>query len=202
MPSIDSQTTRLPCAKRRFFHVSVNGFQLIARSGATAGVTGIARLTSQPATATAIASAPASTGPFGSTATSRPPAIVPSRIATNVPISTRPLPPTSSSVLQRLRQDRVLDRAEQRRVHAHQRQRGEQQRAGCAARSRRSRSTMIAISNSLMKRMSRDFSYLSASWPAVAESSTNGSDEHRGREVDERVGVDRRQAAPRGRRRR
>ena len=38
MPSIDSQTTRLPMANRRFFHVSVNGFQLIARFGATAGV--------------------------------------------------------------------------------------------------------------------------------------------------------------------
>ncbi len=33
---------------------------------------------------------------------------------------------------------------------------------------------MIAISNSLMKRIRRDFSYLSASWPDVADSSTNG----------------------------
>ena len=34
---------------------------------------------------------------------------------------------------------------------------------------------MIAISRSLTCRMSRDFSYLSASCPAVAESSTNGA---------------------------
>jgi 1-acyl-sn-glycerol-3-phosphate acyltransferase len=35
MPSIDSQTTRLPWAKRRLRPVSVNGFQLILSSGAT-----------------------------------------------------------------------------------------------------------------------------------------------------------------------
>ena len=34
---------------------------------------------------------------------------------------------------------------------------------------------MIAISKSLMKRINRDFSYLSASWPAVAEKRTNGA---------------------------
>ena len=34
---------------------------------------------------------------------------------------------------------------------------------------------MMAISNSLTKRISRDFSYLSASWPAVAENSMNGT---------------------------
>ena len=33
---------------------------------------------------------------------------------------------------------------------------------------------MIAISKSLIQRMSRDFSYLSASCPADADSSTNG----------------------------
>ena len=52
---------------------------------------------------------------------------------------------------------------------------------------------MIAISNSLIQRISRDFSNLSASWPAVAESSTNGRDEHRAGEIDERVRVERRQ---------
>ena len=35
--------------------------------------------------------------------------------------------------------------------------------------------TMIAISNSLTKRITRDFSYLSASWPAVAEKSMKGA---------------------------
>jgi hypothetical protein len=45
MPSIDSQTTRLPWAKRRLRAVSVNGFQLILRPGATAGVYGMPRLT-------------------------------------------------------------------------------------------------------------------------------------------------------------
>ena len=34
---------------------------------------------------------------------------------------------------------------------------------------------MIAISKSLIQRMSRDFSNLSASWPAVAENSMNGA---------------------------
>ena len=34
---------------------------------------------------------------------------------------------------------------------------------------------MIAISNSLIQRISRDFSYLSASCPAVAENSTKGA---------------------------
>ena len=45
MPSIDSQTTRLPRATARFFQVSVNGFQLIARSGVDrAASSGCARL--------------------------------------------------------------------------------------------------------------------------------------------------------------
>jgi hypothetical protein len=35
--------------------------------------------------------------------------------------------------------------------------------------------TMIAISNSLMNRINADFSYLSASWPAVAENSMKGT---------------------------
>jgi hypothetical protein len=34
---------------------------------------------------------------------------------------------------------------------------------------------MIAISNTLMNRIKRDFSYLSAIWPAVAENSMNGA---------------------------
>ena len=34
---------------------------------------------------------------------------------------------------------------------------------------------MIAISKSLIQRISRDFSNLSASWPDVAERSTNGA---------------------------
>ena len=115
--------------------VSVNGFQLIVeRRVDRAASAGCARLASQPATATAIAErrrrAPARSA--GSRRAS-PPAIVPSRIATNVPISTSPLPPTSSSALQVLRQDRVLDRPEQRRVHAHQRERDEQQRRGCGS---------------------------------------------------------------------
>ena len=97
MPSIDSHTMRLPYANLRLCALSVNGFQLMARSGATDGVCGMPRLTSQPATAMTIAAAPAYSGPPGTIATRRPPAIVPSRIATNVPISTRPLPPISSS---------------------------------------------------------------------------------------------------------
>jgi hypothetical protein len=44
MPSIDSQTTRFSCAMTRFFHVSENGFQLIARSGSTGGSGGMIRL--------------------------------------------------------------------------------------------------------------------------------------------------------------
>ena len=34
---------------------------------------------------------------------------------------------------------------------------------------------MMAISRILIQRISRDFSYLSASWPAVAENSMNGA---------------------------
>ena len=59
---------------------------------------------------------------------STPAATVPSRIATNVPISTRPLPPTSSSGPQALGQVGVLHRTEQRRVQPHQEDAQQEQR--------------------------------------------------------------------------
>ena len=54
---------------------------------------------------------------------------------------------------------------------------------------------MIAISKSLMSRISRDFSHLSAICPAVAEKQHERRDEDGAGEVHQRVRVERRVAA-------
>jgi hypothetical protein len=99
--------------------------------------------------------------------------IVPARIATNVPISTMPLPPVSSA------SDRCCGRYAYftgpnsvecnpiRNTPANNRNTRFQTNPAAIA-------SMIAISRFLTKRISAPFSKRSASWPAVAEKSTNG----------------------------
>ncbi|MCY1227164.1 hypothetical protein D9M72_394260 [compost metagenome] len=91
---------RLPCASTRLRQVSENGFQLMRRSGCGAGETGMRPDTSRPATAITTHTAPTYIGPTMAppccSPASSPPISVPIRIATKVPISTIPLPPTSS----------------------------------------------------------------------------------------------------------
>ena len=97
MPSSDRNTVRLVFASFRFFQVSVNGFQFISRPGSDEGAAGIKPDAIRPITAIAIVAPATHVGPAPETLASWPPMIVPIRIETNVPISTIPLPPVSSS---------------------------------------------------------------------------------------------------------
>ena len=96
MPIIDRNTVRLPRACSRFFQVSVTGFQLMRSAGSGAGEDGTKPAATRPATAMAMDTKATAAGPPDPIETSAPPAMVPSRMATKVPISTRPLPPVSS----------------------------------------------------------------------------------------------------------
>ncbi len=100
MPSRLRNTARWLLASFRLRQVSETGFQLMRRSGCEAGDTGTPRAVSQPPTAITRQATPVSAGPTSSPSrvklASSPPPMVPIRMATKVPISTRPLPPTSS----------------------------------------------------------------------------------------------------------
>ena len=96
IPIIDRNTARLRLAIFRLAQVSVNGFQLILRPGSGAGDGGMKPAATLPNTAATSDTVATQVGPTSGSATSAPPSMVPSRIATNVPISTRPLPPVSS----------------------------------------------------------------------------------------------------------
>ena len=104
------------------------------------------RLASQPATATPMIVTDTTVGPQRGTATSTPPRIVPTRMATNVNPLDQRVAADQLVLAQELRQDAVLHRPEERRVHAHQEQRAEQDRGaaqlkpdGCDHHDRRSR---------------------------------------------------------------
>src|SRR6185437_14813878 len=109
MASIERQTTTFSCAILRLRHVSVNGFQLIASCGATPAVYGMRRLASQPATAMTIAGDRAEQDRH------------------ERPHFDEPVAADEFGKTQMLRKDRVLDRTEQRRIDAEQRQCDEQQ---------------------------------------------------------------------------
>ena len=97
IPSKDKNTVRLVFANFKLRMVSVMGFQLITKLGAGAGDAGIKLATIRPTTANA-KQVPAIISAPGRLATSTPPTIVPNKIATKVPISTKPLPPVSSDL--------------------------------------------------------------------------------------------------------
>ena len=99
MPSSERNTTMLPCASFRLRTVSVKGFQLITRFGSVAGALGIHCATSRPISARPTQATATAVWPICGMATSRPPATLPSKMATKVPISTMPLPPVSSRSL-------------------------------------------------------------------------------------------------------
>lgn len=96
MPSSERNTTMFSCASLRLRQVSLTGFQLTTSFGSVAGTGGIACATARPASARATQATATLRWPICGTATSRPPATWPSRIAMKVPISTMPLPPVSS----------------------------------------------------------------------------------------------------------
>lgn len=94
IPSIDRKTLRVWRAMPRFRQVSEKGLGLMVSVGSLAGVAGIFQASTMPSTdkPNSVAVSPVS-DPLS---TSKPHAMVPARIATKVPISTRPLPATMS----------------------------------------------------------------------------------------------------------
>ncbi|CAJ7683939.1 Uncharacterised protein [Burkholderia pseudomallei] len=96
MPSRLRNTVRFSRASFRLRHVSENGFQLIASFGCGAGVAGTPAAATRPTSAMPTQQTASSSSPRPEMPAAAPPTIVPIRIATNVPISTSPLPPTSS----------------------------------------------------------------------------------------------------------
>jgi len=96
MPSSERNTTVLPCASFRLRQVSLTGFQFTVRPGSVAGAGGMNCATRRPSKASARQATATVVWPMAGSATSRPPATLPSRMATKVPISTMPLPPVSS----------------------------------------------------------------------------------------------------------
>ena len=97
-PRIALRTAGCFLARRNTATDSGIGFQLIFRSGAPASARGMARLTRLPVIASATTAAAATTGPLSPASLKiSPPKIMPTRIEIDVPISTRPLPPVSSS---------------------------------------------------------------------------------------------------------
>ena len=103
--------------------------------------------------------------------------------------------------LQRLRQDRVLDRTEQRRMHAQERQRGEQQREVAppeAGETDHHDGDLEELDPADEPRLLELVGELSRRRRQEHER----RDEHRARDVDERVRVERWSGTPRGTRRR
>ncbi len=96
MPIIDRNTARLRLAILRLAIVSETGFQLTLSSGTGAGDVGMKPAATRPSTATISDTRATHIGPSCPMPTSAPPSMVPSRMATKVPISTRPFPPVSS----------------------------------------------------------------------------------------------------------
>ncbi|MCY1382551.1 hypothetical protein D9M69_705840 [compost metagenome] len=72
---------------------------MMVSPGSVAGVTGTACAVMRPITASATQLKPTWCAPISGTAMINPPARLPSRMATKVPISTMPLPPVSSRSL-------------------------------------------------------------------------------------------------------
>ena len=106
--------------------------------------------------------------------TRKPAAIVPPRIATKVPISTRPLPPVSSS--SRRCCGRYAYFTGPKRVECTpMRNTAAYSSAGWRATKPVAAMAITAISRFFTKRMSAPFSTLSAIWPEVADRSTKGA---------------------------
>lgn len=111
--------------------------------------------------------------PLPSMPAAAPPMIVPIRIAMNVPISTRPLPPTSSCSprccgrYEYLTGPNSVECIPIMNVHRYS--------SGALCVTKPAAPTSIStISKVFTKRVRVALSYLSAIWPDVAENSTNG----------------------------
>ncbi len=167
-----AKTVRASSMKRSISRVCVKGFQFTRSPGSAAAAGGMARLDHQPSTATPSTATATRPGP-ASPITSSPPTMVPARMATKVAASTSALPPTSSSsasccgMIAYLTGPNSADCVPIRNSTTSSS--GSDIRANPTT-----ASAITAISSSLVARIRRLFSYLSASWPAVAENRKKG----------------------------
>src|SRR5262245_49201168 len=173
MPRIDRNTECVSRATPIIRQVSRIGFQRMRMVGSSAGASGIARATVQPASAIPITAAETTVGPVPGIATSTPPRMVPSRIARNVPSSTRALPATSSVSARCC--GRMLYFAGPKSVECTPiMKRAPSRMVTLPSWKPMAPTHMIAISSSLTLRMMRPFSKRAESCPEVAENRKNG----------------------------
>ena len=169
MPRIALRTPRWRRARRSIASDSGSGFQRTFSSGAPASTRGISRATRLPSTARAMIAVAATTGPCAPASWKIiPPKIIPPRIEIEVPISTRPLPPVSSSGL------RIAGSTEYftgpNRVDCTPVQNSATSSTGMLpVKKPIAASDMIAISIAVVITIRRCFSSFSAIWPAMAE---------------------------------
>ena len=163
---------RLSAAWTTMRRVSARMFGLTLRSGAAAAARGIKKLAAHPASANPMRLAETTSIPR-SVRINRPPAMVPARIAKKVPASIRPLPPISSSSARR--SGRMPYFSGPKNVDwVPIRNRTAIRKPASPMKNPAAANPMIGISQNLTRRISRAFSYLSASCPANAENRKNG----------------------------
>src|SRR5476649_923127 len=126
-----------------------------------------------PITATATVAPATSSMPNGLCTTSTAPKISPSRMPTKVPISIRPLPPTSSSGLSRCGRYAYLTGPNSVECTPMPTMAAISSHKVCVLQPTAATPMMDSYSH-LTKRASPAFSNLSAIWPAVAENTTYG----------------------------
>ena len=168
-PRIALRTAGWRRAMRSTASDSGSGFQCTFKPGAPASTRGIRRATRLPVTASSTIAVAATAGPCAPASWKiRPPKIMPNRIEIDVPISTRPLPPVSSSGLRIAGSTEYLTGPN--RVDCTPVQNSATSRTGMfCSRKPAAASDMIAISMAVVITIRRCFSSFSATWPAMAE---------------------------------
>ena len=125
--------------------VDVHRLVSMTRSGAAAPVLGMSEAVNQQSVARATTE-PAMTHDVPFSEAAMPPAMVPIRIAAKVALSMKALPAGISAGFEQRRQNAVLDRAEERRDDAVEREREEEERHRVQQRSPAAATSAIGIS--------------------------------------------------------
>ena len=173
MPSSERNTTRFSCASFRLRKVSVTGLKLTLRFGSVDGADGMNCAMPRPTSARSTQAMATSSRPTCGIATIKPPATLPSRMATKVPISTMPLPPVSSRSPSTCGSSAYftgpnsVECSPIRKTHSSSAGTLPEMNPQAAI-------SMITISRSFTSRIMVRLSYLSVSCPLVAENSRNG----------------------------
>ena len=180
MPNNERKIARVFAAKRITSQVEVIGLKLTLRPGSVASARGMARAHRYMSTATATmvtAAARWASPPLAAAVVevgaSRPPAIVPTRMAMKVPASTSALPPTSSlwrrccGISEYLSGPKMVASTPNRKITPSRIETWPTYSATAPQH-------ISTTSAKRVWRISRLFSYLSASWPDNAENRKNG----------------------------